>query len=153
MWRGWRRGSSNSTNPASSSRTQERSIRWITTTSRQSLNLKRNIPFWLHVDGAFGGFAAISPKTAHLVKGWEHADSVTVDNHKWLNVPYDSGVLFTRHRGLQTEVFQNAAVYLGNPSDEPNFVPPDAGELEAFPRSKRLDDAASVRQRGVSGNC
>ncbi len=84
--------------------------------------LKEKYPFWLHVDGAFGGFAAVSPKTSHLVVGWEHADSVTVDNHKWLNVPYDSGVLLTRHKELQTEVFQNAAVYLGNPSDEPNFV-------------------------------
>ncbi|MEJ2856786.1 MULTISPECIES: pyridoxal phosphate-dependent decarboxylase family protein [unclassified Saccharothrix] len=89
---------------------------------RALVALRERYPFWLHVDAAFGGFAAVSDEHAHLVEGLAEADSVCVDLHKWLNVPYDSAVQFTRRRDLQVSVFQNAAAYLGLPTDNPDFV-------------------------------
>jgi len=103
---------------------------------------------WVHVDGAFGLWAAASPNYRHLVKGVEQADSWATDAHKWLNVPYDSGIAFVRRPGDLKAAMSITADYLitetefRNPSD---FTP------ELSRRARGVDVWAALRSLGRSG--
>ena len=104
---------------------------------------------WLHVDGAFGLFARLSPRTAHLAQGVERADSVIADGHKWLNVPYDTGFAFVARPELLARVFSMDAAYLPRPDDpHPNF-----GHLglEASRRARGIPVWATLEAYGRQG--
>ncbi|MEU4805209.1 pyridoxal-dependent decarboxylase [Actinosynnema sp. NPDC023587] len=93
---------------------------------------------WLHVDGAFGLFAALSPRTSHLVRGIERADSLAADGHKWLNVPYESGFAFVKDPSALGRAFGGwNAPYLPEPDDElvnyNNLGPESSRRARALP--------------------
>jgi len=77
---------------------------------------------WLHVDAAFGLFERVVSGVKGKTRGVELADSITVDCHKWLNVPYDCGVFLTRHLDLLEQSFDVPAPYLTNFSNEADFM-------------------------------
>jgi glutamate/tyrosine decarboxylase-like PLP-dependent enzyme len=103
---------------------------------------------WLHVDGAFGLWAAVSPELEHLVDAVERADSWCVDMHKWLNVPYDSGVAFTAHPESHRGAFSARAAYLvfdDTKRDQIDWNP------EHSRRARGFTVYAAIRSLGRSG--
>jgi len=77
---------------------------------------KHNI--WLHVDAAYGGSAAVVPEMRHLFRGWERADSIVINPHKWLFTPIDISVFYCRHFPLLKQAFSLVPEYLKTKEDE-----------------------------------
>jgi len=105
---------------------------------------------WLHVDGAFGLWAAASPRLAHLTAGAERADSWVVDGHKWLNVPYDSGIAFCAHPEAHRAAMTTTAEYLiqagpGAARDPVDWTP------EFSRRARGFTVYAAIRALGRQG--
>jgi glutamate/tyrosine decarboxylase-like PLP-dependent enzyme len=106
---------------------------------------------WLHVDGAFGLWAAAVPSRKHLVEGMERADSWTTDAHKWLNVPYDSGIVFCAHPESHRAAMTITASYLIQDEgaqrvrDQVDWVPEFSRRARGFPVY------AALRSLGRSG--
>jgi glutamate/tyrosine decarboxylase-like PLP-dependent enzyme len=105
---------------------------------------------WLHLDASFGLFAALSPRTVHLVRGFERAQSIAADAHKWLNVPYESGfALVAEAQRLGRAFGMPGAPYLPGPDS------PGAGYALFGPESSRRARAlpiwATLRAYGRDG--
>jgi glutamate/tyrosine decarboxylase-like PLP-dependent enzyme len=91
---------------------------------------------WLHVDGAFGLWATASGERASLLRGIERADSVATDAHKWLNVPYDCGIVFCADEAAHRSAMSLAAAYIvatGSERDPHEFVPEESRRGRAVP--------------------
>ena len=102
---------------------------------------------WIHVDGAFGMWAAAAPARAHLVRGVEDADSWATDAHKWLNVPYDSGLVFTRDADALPKAMSVGGAYLAQDEDRvPYQYTPDFSR-----RARGIEVWAALRQLGRRG--
>jgi len=104
---------------------------------------------WLHVDGAFGLWTAATDRLRHLVAGVERADSWATDAHKWLNVPYDSGLVFTAHPAAHQAAMGLSAAYLVRSPDEPrenmDWTP------ESSRRARGFAVYAAIRSLGRRG--
>jgi glutamate/tyrosine decarboxylase-like PLP-dependent enzyme len=102
---------------------------------------------WVHVDGAFGLWAAAAPARAHLMRGYADADSWATDSHKWLNVPYDSGLAIVREPRHLREAMTATASYLiaDDRRDPSDFTP----ELSRRPRG--IEVWAALRSLGRQG--
>jgi glutamate/tyrosine decarboxylase-like PLP-dependent enzyme len=106
---------------------------------------------WVHVDGAFGLWAGASQRFRHLLAGATRADSWSADAHKWLNVPFDSGLIFVRDSAAHRAAMSMTASYL--PFDEANWDPGDyVPELSRRARGFAVYAALrSLGRRGVAG--
>ncbi|HVO99571.1 MAG TPA: aminotransferase class V-fold PLP-dependent enzyme [Bryobacteraceae bacterium] len=102
---------------------------------------------WVHVDGAFGLWAAAAPERAHLVSGFSEADSWATDCHKWLNVPYDSGLAIVRDpEHLRAAMTVRAAYLVMGEHREPWQYTPEASR-----RARGIEIWAALKSLGRKG--
>jgi glutamate/tyrosine decarboxylase-like PLP-dependent enzyme len=101
---------------------------------------------WVHVDGAIGLWAAASPTRRHLTAGMAGADSWATDGHKWLNVPYDSGIVLIRDAALLRPTMSARAGYLPEGDLDPMHHTPQSSQ-----RARAVDAWAALRTLGRSG--
>jgi glutamate/tyrosine decarboxylase-like PLP-dependent enzyme len=102
---------------------------------------------WVHVDGAFGLWAAAAPTYAHLTTAVEQADSWATDAHKWLNVPYDSGIAFCRQpEHLRAAMATSAAYLVASDAREPCHYTPEMSR-----RARGVELWAALASLGRSG--
>jgi len=102
---------------------------------------------WVHVDGAFGIWAAASPHYRHLTAGFEQADSVATDAHKWPNVGYDCGIVLTREpRHLRAAMSVSAAYITPGEGREPHHHTPEMSR-----RARGIELWAALRSLGRQG--
>ena len=101
---------------------------------------------WVHVDGAIGSWAAASPKRRHLTLGMERADSWATDGHKWLNVPYDSGMILIREPGHLMPSMSAATAYFPAGSLESAHH-----TLQSSQRARAVDAWGAIRSLGRAG--
>jgi len=102
---------------------------------------------WVHVDGAFGMWAAASPKRRHQVAGIELADSWGTDAHKWLNVPYDSGIVIVRERADLERACAMSAAYLATTDARANL---QLG-IQSSQRARGIETWAMLASHGKQG--
>lgn len=115
--------------------------------AREICAAAREAGAWVHADGAFGLFAAAAPDRAHLLAGFEEADSWSADGHKWLNVPYDCGLAIVRHReALQKALAFRAAYLMQDDRNDPMDYTPSASQ-----RARAVDVWAALRSLGRAG--
>ena len=105
---------------------------------------------WVHIDGAFGLWAAANPATRHLTAGIETADSWATDGHKWLNVPYDCGYAFCAHPDAHVAAMSYTAAYLTG-QDQGGLRAPADYVLESSRRARGFATWAALRQLGRTG--
>jgi glutamate/tyrosine decarboxylase-like PLP-dependent enzyme len=108
----------------------------------------RDAGAWVHVDGAFGLWARAAPGLTHLAEGIEHADSWATDGHKWLNVPYDSGIALVRDSDALRKSMAVSAEYLPTETEHRN---PSDYTPELSRRARGVDIWAAMRSLGRVG--